>query len=74
MNVKISLVVNCIDAIRYLLLFNLHDCTFNRELLEKYSTIQPAILGDILIQSILLISNRKLDFTEMFLKLDLLKV
>ena len=74
MNVKISLVVNCIDAIRYLLLLNLHDCTFNCELLEKYSTIQPAILRDILIQSILLISNRKLDFTEMFVKLDLLKV
>ena len=38
MNPKISVVVICIEAIIYLLLFNLHDCTFNfqgQELIER---------------------------------------
>ena len=29
MNVKISLIVFCVEAIIYLLLYNLHDRTFN---------------------------------------------
>ena len=32
MNVKISLLVISIEAIVYLLLYNLHDCTFNTAL------------------------------------------
>ena len=29
MNAKISVFVSCVEAIIYLLLYNLHDCTFN---------------------------------------------
>ena len=29
MNMKISMFVICAEAILYLLLYNLHDCTFN---------------------------------------------
>ena len=29
MNAKISVFVICVEAITYLLLYNLHDCTFN---------------------------------------------
>ena len=29
MNAKISVFVTCVKAIIYLLLYNLHDCTFN---------------------------------------------
>ena len=29
MNAKISVIVICVEAIIYLLLYNLHDCTFN---------------------------------------------
>ena len=28
MNAKISVLVICVEAIKYLLLYNLHDCTF----------------------------------------------
>ena len=28
MNVKISVLVTCVEVIMYLLLYNLHDCTF----------------------------------------------
>ena len=38
MNAKISVFVICVEAIIYLLLYNLHDCTFNffkKELLHK---------------------------------------
>ena len=31
MNVEISVYVVCIEAIIYLLLYNLHDCTFNKD-------------------------------------------
>ena len=31
MNVEISVFVICIEAIIYLLLYNLHDCTFNKD-------------------------------------------
>ena len=31
MNAKISVFVICIEAIIYLLLYNLHDCTFKRQ-------------------------------------------
>ena len=30
MNAKVSLFVTCLEAIIHLLLYNLHDCTFNR--------------------------------------------
>ena len=29
MNAKISVFVICVEAIMYLLLYNMHDCTFN---------------------------------------------
>ena len=38
MNAKISVFVICVEAIVYLLLYNLHDCTFNisyREIAAK---------------------------------------
>ena len=35
MNVKISVFVICVKAIIYLLLYNLHDCTFKRDLMTK---------------------------------------
>ena len=31
MNAKTSVFVMCVEAIIYLLLYNLHDCTFKRE-------------------------------------------
>ena len=31
MNAKIAVLVICVEAIIYLLLYNLHDCTFNFE-------------------------------------------
>ena len=31
MNAKISVLVICVEAIIYLLLYNLHDCTFNQK-------------------------------------------
>ena len=35
MNVKISVFINCVEAILYLLLYNLHNCTFkDREILS----------------------------------------
>ena len=39
MNVKISLFVVCIEAIVYLLLYDLHDCTF------KLHTLTPSIFA-----------------------------
>ena len=33
MNVKISVFVICVKVIIYLLKYNLHDCTFNKDLL-----------------------------------------
>ena len=30
MNAKISVFVICVEAIMYLLLYNLHDCAFNK--------------------------------------------
>ena len=35
MNAKISVFVICIEAIIYLLLRNLHDCTFNNALISQ---------------------------------------
>ena len=35
MNVRISIFIICVEAIRYLLLHNLHDCTFKDALHEK---------------------------------------
>ena len=34
MNAKISVFVICIEAIIYLLLYNLHECTFNKHQAE----------------------------------------
>ena len=40
MNVKISVFVICIETIIYLLLYNLHDCTFKvASLSEKHRTV-----------------------------------
>ena len=36
MNVKISEFVICVEVIIYLLLHNLHDCTFNHENADLY--------------------------------------
>ena len=35
MNTKISMFLICVEAIIYLLLYNLHDCTFKIELFMK---------------------------------------
>ena len=35
MNAKISLFVICVEAIIYLLLYNLHDCTFYHKIRAK---------------------------------------
>ena len=35
MNEKISVLVICVEAIMYLLLYNFHDCIFNFVLLEE---------------------------------------
>ena len=39
MNVKISVFVICVEAIIYLLFYNLHDCTFNVCVLESEEII-----------------------------------
>ena len=36
-NVKISVFVICVEAITYLLLYNSHDCTFNKSVSWKSS-------------------------------------
>ena len=38
MNVKISVLVICVEAIMYLLLHNLPDCTFNQVQRYRFST------------------------------------
>ena len=38
MNAKIFVFVICVEAIIYLLLYNLHDCTFNPEILKAIIT------------------------------------
>ena len=35
MNAKISVIIICVEAVIYLLLYNLHDCTFKSETNEK---------------------------------------
>ena len=35
MDAKISVFVICVEAIIYLLLYNLHDCTFNMKQKQK---------------------------------------
>ena len=35
MNAKISVFVNCVEATIYLLLYNLHDCTFKLAFVKK---------------------------------------
>ena len=42
MNVKIPVFVICVEAIIYLLLYNLHDCTFKFCICHKLKTIVPA--------------------------------
>ena len=41
MNANISVFVICVEAIMYLLLHNLHDCTFNRTILNILSNSIP---------------------------------
>ena len=38
MNAKMSLFVICVEAIIYLLLYNLHDCTFNNHVNNTVSS------------------------------------
>ena len=40
MNAKISLIIICVEAIIYLLLYNLHDCTFKSETNEIFEKKQ----------------------------------
>ena len=42
MNVKISVFVICVEAIIYLLLYNLHDCTF-----KSHTSPPPTFLQDV---------------------------
>ena len=35
MNAKVSVLFTCVEAITYLLLYNLHDSTFNQDFLYK---------------------------------------
>ena len=36
MNAKISVFLICVEAVMYLLLYNLHDYTFNNDLHQSY--------------------------------------
>ena len=40
MNAKISVIIICVEAIIYLLLYNLHDCTFKSETNETFEKKQ----------------------------------
>ena len=40
MNVKISEFVICVEAIMCLLLYNLHDCIFKRQKVERLQNIE----------------------------------
>ena len=40
MNAKISVIIICVEAIIYLLLYNLHDCTFKSETNEIFKKKQ----------------------------------
>ena len=40
MNAKISVFVICVEVIIYLLLYNLHDCTFNKDILSKLNLVR----------------------------------
>ena len=54
MNVKISVFVTCAKAIIYLLLYNLHDCTF-KDFFNKYDQIRRKlqIWSDLLKKSLM---------------------
>ena len=41
LNAKISMVVTCVEAAIYVLLYNLHDCTFNN---HNHSGIEKTLL------------------------------
>ena len=41
MNVKIPVFVICVEAVIYLLLYNLHECTFKFCICDKLKTIVP---------------------------------
>ena len=61
MNSKISVFVVCVEAIIYLLLYILHDCTFNPFLIKQndsYTLCALLQLCDILIQAEGLLVNR----------------
>ena len=58
MNAKISVFVICVEAIIYLLLYNLHDCTFNtsyRETAAKRATL-ISFLSFICLKTVLIYS------------------
>ena len=54
MNVKVSVFVTCAEAIVYLLLYNLHDCTF-KDFFSKYDQIRRKlqIWSDLLKKSLM---------------------
>ena len=39
MNAKISMFVNCVEAMVYVLLYNLHDCTFKEQFRVNFKSI-----------------------------------
>ena len=43
MNAKISVFVTCVEVIIHMLLYNLHDCTFNT---SNFTTIPTIATGD----------------------------
>ena len=45
MNAKISVIVICVNAIRSLLFYNLHDCTFKNGHTEAMITLNLLIYG-----------------------------
>ena len=47
MNAKIPVFINCAEAIIYLLLYNLHDCTFNElKFIENVNRYCFTIIND----------------------------
>ena len=53
MNAKISVFVICVEVIIYLLLHNLHDCTFNVLSNFQKSSAQKHFLTDYIIMTVM---------------------
>ena len=51
MNAKISVFVTCLEVIIYLLLNNLHDCTFKKSLGLDYYKFSSSYLHEIKVNS-----------------------